>query len=145
MFDPKDRVLSIKVDHQLSNRNDGQGRHWAISNKAKSKLLRNVREAEVFGTDDKLCKLGLTFEFKVDILVTRVLGANQRLWDADSVLRGDCKQLIDSIVSLGILKDDGPKYVGHVLGTQEQFRRKRGPCVWVDFFKSDTPPTSELR
>lgn len=145
MFERKNCVLSIKIDHQLSNRNDGQGRHWGVSSKAKSKLLRNVREAEVAGYDDKLCKLGLTFEDKVDILVTRVLGANQRLWDADSVLRGDCKQLIDSIVQIGLLKDDGPKYVGHVLGTQEQFRRKRGPCVWVDFFQSEKPPTSELR
>ena len=62
---------------------------------------------------------GMVLSSPVTIIVTRVLGKGERKWDADSVLRGSCKQLIDAIVATGLLVDDGPKYVALVVGQQD--------------------------
>ena len=71
----------------------------------------------------------------VVLIITRVLGKNQRLWDSDSVLRGSAKQMIDAIVGTGLLKDDSPKHVALVIGQQDDSRRDEGPMIEVDFYQ----------
>jgi hypothetical protein len=68
----------------------------------------------------------------VDVILTRILGPRQSLWDADSVLRGNAKELMDSLVALGWFHDDGPKYIRHCDGRQDATRRDLGPCWEIE-------------
>lgn len=77
------------------------------------------------------------FDFPVEIQLTRIIGPRQRLWDADSVLRGSAKQLIDSLVAIGWFHDDGPKWITSATGVQDASQRVNGPAVMVEVFKSE--------
>ncbi len=77
------------------------------------------------------------FDFPVKITLTRILGPNQRLWDADSVLRGNAKQLIDSLVAVGWFHDDSMKYIVQVIGAQDATQRENGPAVSIEVFADD--------
>ncbi len=70
------------------------------------------------------------------MVVTRVLGKGERLWDADSVLRGNSKQMLDAIVGSKLLKDDNPKHVALVIGMQDDTRREIGPLIEVGFYET---------
>lgn len=76
------------------------------------------------------------FARKVDISVTRVLSKGMRLFDPDSILRGNCKQLLDVIVDAGILVDDSHRFVGRVLGRQDAGHRESGPAIVLTFWES---------
>lgn len=69
---------------------------------------------------------------KQRVTITRVLGKGERLWDADSVLRGNAKQLLDALVDAGYFVDDGPKYISEVTGRQDDSRRGDGPAIQVE-------------
>lgn len=139
-----DRLIAIRVNADVKNRNDGQGRHWSASSKAKSRLFAACKSAEFsrwcpedehwMPADIHQCKL--PSRSKVNIVATRVLGPKQRLWDADSILRGEFKQLLDSLVQLGIIEDDGPKYVDYVIGDQDHTRRQDGPAFELVFYRA---------
>ena len=107
---------------ELKNNNTGRGHaHWHSTKMRKSyeKELRLggfVREP---------------FSELVDITICRVLGKNQRLWDADSVLRGSAKELIDALVACGWFHDDGPQWIRHAVGIQDAERRYLGPGVVI--------------
>jgi len=73
----------------------------------------------------------------VEIQLTRIIGPRHRLWDADSVLRGSAKQLIDSLVAIGWFHDDGPKWITSATGVQDASQRVNGPAVMVEVFKSE--------
>lgn len=77
------------------------------------------------------------FDEIVDISVLRILGKGQRLWDPDSILRGNCKQLLDSVVDAKILVDDSTRWVGRILGEQCDSQRDRGPSIEISFWKHD--------
>ena len=97
----------------------------------KAKMQRAVSTA---GIDE--C-VAFPFDRKVDIIITRVLGKGQRFWDQDSVLRGNAKQLLDSLVDAGVLNDDSIKWVGRCLGSQDASRRESGPAIEVTFYEHD--------
>lgn len=68
---------------------------------------------------------------RVNLTITRILAPGQRLWDADSVLRGNAKELIDALVELGWFKDDGPRCIGVCDGRQDVTRRVEGAAVEI--------------
>ncbi len=106
---------------ELTNGNDGRGHAFWRTNKRRADIelaLQPYRRQP--------------FACCVDITLTRVLGKGQRLWDADSVLRGNAKELIDSLVAVGWFVDDGPKWIRHVDGRQDATRRKDGPCTVIE-------------
>ena len=74
---------------------------------------------------------------KVGIVFTRVLGKKQRLYDSDSILRGNVKELLDSIVDFGILGDDNNDHVLWSLGLQDKERRSEGPLTEVSFYGAE--------
>lgn len=77
------------------------------------------------------------FRQKVDIVLVRILGKRERLWDSDSILRGNAKQLLDSLVAdAGWFADDGPKYIRLVLGDQDDTRRHEGPAVEIRVYEA---------
>jgi len=131
------------IKENLSNNNQGQGRSWHKSAKDRKTMDSRVAESMIAVIDeDKLSVApfvdslaGTQLSDLVVLIITRVLGKNQRLWDSDSVLRGSAKQMIDAIVGTGLLKDDSPKHVALVIGQQDDSRREEGPMIEVDFYQ----------
>ena len=122
-------VLLIKtLPIELTNGNNGRGNKWYRSS--------NVRKA----IETKLRAMDLVrepFEFPVTISLTRILGPRQGFWDADSILRGNSKELIDALVAVGWFHDDGPKFVTGVSGWQDASQRDNGPAVVVEVRRSE--------
>lgn len=119
-------ILSVQIAYDMSNSNDGQGHAWYRT--------AAVRKAIA----DQLRRQGMQrepFEFPVRLRVTRILGPRQKLWDADSILRGSYKQLQDSLVDAGWFYDDSTKYITEVLGKQNKDNRSEGPAVLIEVFK----------
>lgn len=108
---------------QLTNRNDGRGHHWGRTSSERKRLAKAL-----VGYERE------PFEQPVALMLTRVLGKGQRLWDADSVGRGNAKELIDTLVSLGWFHDDSPKWIRPVWYRQDETRRQDGPAVVVSVF-----------
>ena len=139
-----DEMFTLVVDTPLTNRNDGQGHHWGRTNRDRKKAQKLIEECVVrvdhpteegtaIDTPFKDILGNVQLSEPVTLIVTRVLGPNQRLVDQDSLLRGNCKQLIDAIVASGLLADDKPKHVALVVGVQDDSRREQGPCTEITF------------
>lgn len=143
-FCTKNPLVRIIVGGEVSNRNYGQGHHWTKSNHAKKKMFAMCKQAKYFRWSPRqedfltasIKECSIPSRQAVNIIATRILGKGQRLWDADSILRGDFKQLMDSIVQLGILEDDGPKFVKNVLGQQDSQNRNWGPAFEIMIYEA---------
>lgn len=107
---------------ELTNGNDGRTKHFG-----QAAARRRRFEATVRLLHDHPKPVATP----VRITVTRVLGRGQRLWDADSVGRGNAKELIDAIVAVGFLPDDGPRHVTAVDYRQDATRRGDGPSTEI--------------
>ena len=90
---------------ELTNGNDGRGGKWFSSAK-----MRKQIEALLIATGHRR----EPFDGPVSLLITRVMAARQRAWDADSWQRGNLKELIDALVVVGWFFDDSPKYITEV-------------------------------
>jgi hypothetical protein len=118
-------VLSVVSGVQLHNKNDGQGGSWHRSAQDKKNILErltfeNLRRDVPFGP----CML----------LITRILGHEQRLWDYDSIGRGSAKQLVDSLVNLGWFPDDSPRHIRGVMYDQDASNKDCGPSTKIDVY-----------
>ena len=60
------------------------------------------------------------------------MGKGERLWDADSVLRGNAKQLIDALADAGYFHNDGPKWITEAIGRQDAGQRQNGPAILIE-------------
>jgi len=94
---------SAELPIVLTNGNDGRGGRWFSSAK-----MRKDIEALLRVSGHARSK---PFAGKVSLMVTRILGAGQREWDADSYQRGNLKELIDALVVVGWFVDDSTKYI----------------------------------
>jgi len=127
-----DPIYVATIPFDLSNNNDGQGRAWYRTAAVKKAIT------------DQLARQGMhrePFEFPVRVVLTRILGPKQKLWDADSVLRGSSKQLFDGLVDAGWFVDDGPNYITEVDGRQDKTKRSEGPAVLIEIFKDGNDDT----
>ena len=134
----------VRIFRELNNGNNGQTKHWSGSHKERQAWRRAVDTCEVETADGQVMSL---FEFKethlphlnnakVGLIITRVLGPRQRLWDPDSILRGNAKQLIDTLVEADIMEDDNAGVVEFVLPLQcDKWKKtlERGYTL-VDFY-----------
>lgn len=126
-------LRTITLPIEITNDNEGRTKHWTKAANRKhlyAKILRIMG-----GKVEPL-------EQPVVISITRILGAGQRLWDADSIGRGSVKELIDSFVACRWLHDDGPKWVSEVTYRQNATDRKAGPAVKVEFYACKPQRTS---
>lgn len=123
----KQILISEALPIELSNGNDGRGGRWFSSAK-----LRKEIEATLIDLGHQR----RPFDFPVEIHITRILGPRQQLWDADSKLRGNAKELIDALVAVGWFLDDGPKYVTDVTASQDKTQRENGPSIIVTVSKA---------
>lgn len=143
MINTSDELFELTVNMPLSNQNVGRSRHWSSAAKVKDKWIKALRTADVLTDSGVHLDLhtfladvlrGKPIAQKVGIVTTRVLGKGMRLWDFDSIGRGDCKEAIDSIVKYGILTDDSPKHVAWWFGQQDDTQRSDGPFTVFTFF-----------
>lgn len=138
------RILTISIDAELKNQNSGQTRHWSTAHREKKIMTTGLLSGRILYPGDGNLKFGVfckeimphAFDARIDITVKRILGKGQRLFDPDSILRGNCKQLIDAVVDSGILTDDSSKHIGRVLGMQDASQRDRGPAIEITFWES---------
>lgn len=116
------RAAILALPIELTNGNDGRTKHfWQAAARRKQYeaiiTLMRPRPRPI----PTPCR----------ITITRVLGKGQRLFDADSLGRGNAKELIDAIVAAGFLPDDGPRHVTEVTYRQDATRRRDGPSTEV--------------
>ena len=137
-------IGTIHLPMKLKNNNQGQGHHWSGSHRERRAASEAVAKAEYRYTMDGHTTIGCTLlEWlsgphtsygKLGIIVWRVLGPRERLWDADSVLRGNYKQIQDALIEAGLAEDDSPKYIDWVLGRQDKERRDEGSSVEIELY-----------
>lgn len=107
------------VNIKPSNRNAGRGFSYHGTAKERDQIEAYLR---AYGLTRK------PFNHRVDVVLVRIIGPGKRRWDADSVLRGNAKELMDSLVACGWFHDDGPAWIRHVDGRQDDKRRAEGPA-----------------
>ena len=117
-------LIAINLPIKLENDNNGQGHGWKRTAKRRESIESELRAAG---------HIRVPFEFKVRLVVMRVLGKRQKLWDDDSVLRGSAKQLIDSLVACGWFVDDSVKWL-KVEQTQWVPQIREKPSVTIQVF-----------
>jgi len=116
-------LFDVWLPLELTNRNDGRGHSWHRTASERKKIER------------LLIAEGLQrspFETPVTVRITRILGKGQRLWDPDSGLRGNAKELIDSLVAAGWFHDDSAKWITEVRFFQCATDRELGPAVRIE-------------
>ena len=118
------RQITLKID--LDNGNAGRSGTYFKSN-SRRKLYESLLRVGKYVTK-------YPYTRPMRLRITRILGPKQRLWDADSVLRGSVKELIDSLVAVGWFKDDGPECISLVVGQQNKSQRHNGPAVMIEVF-----------
>lgn len=136
----------IEIPMKLKNNNQGQGRHWSGSHKERAVASQAVAEARVWqpSTSESRSWVSLPEWLselerfmvgqKLGLVVWRILGKRERLWDADSVLRGNFKQIQDALIEAGLAEDDSPKYIEWVLGRQDDSIRDQGSKVLIEVY-----------
>ena len=111
---------------ELTNRNDGQGHHW--SRTQRDKIALRIALAP-FKREP--------FPFRVDVTLTRILGKGQRLFDPDSIGRGNAKQIIDTLTDLGWWLDDNARHIRHFDYRQDDTQRVNGPAVLIEVTEAE--------
>lgn len=115
--------LCVVLPIELTNGNEGRSKHWGSAAKRRKSI------AEVIVATVKVRPV----ETPTRLTITRILGKGERLYDADSLGRGNAKELIDALVAVGFLPDDGPRHVVECRFVQDASRRASGPAVEVRF------------
>lgn len=113
---------------QLTNGNDGRGSRWFKSANVRKSIESTLRAKKLVRTP---------FSVPVALIVTRILGKGQRLWDVSSCGRGNWKEIEDALVACGWFKDDGPKYITDIRFQQNDWSRDIGPTTLVEVYQSE--------
>lgn len=114
--------MTLILPIELTNGNEGRKKHWGSAARRRRQYEATI--GLLYGRPKLIAS-------PVKLTITRVLGKNQRLFDPDSLGRGNAKELIDAIVAVGILPDDGPRHVLGVEYRQDATRRGEGPSIEV--------------
>lgn len=127
MIGISDVLVDVTFPIELTNGNDGRGNKFFRSDRVRKNLESTIR---ILGHQRE------PFGFPVSIRIVRILGPGQKLWDADSILRGNSKELIDSLVALGWFHNDDQRWVTLVVGEQDSRNRVNGPATRIIVEKS---------
>lgn len=116
------QAITLTLPIELTNGNEGRKKHWAPAAERRREYERIISLKYPRPTPAPTpCR----------ITITRVLGPKQSKFDADSLGRGNAKELIDAIVATGFLPDDGPRHVHEVTYRQDATRRSSGPSTEI--------------
>ena len=113
---------AVTLPIELTNGNDGRTQKWFNS----AKRRREYEQLLIFTGHNRK-----PFPMPVGLVVVRILGKGQRLWDADSGLRGSWKEIQDALVAVGWFVDDSARYIEWVQFSQDKTQRDDGPAVRV--------------
>lgn len=116
-----EQLLPVKLDNQ----NQHQSRDWRAAVNRRKKYERLFRYLKL---------IRKPFKFPVTVVVTRILGPNERLYDYSSLGRGNYKEIEDSLVSCGWFKDDSAKWIVETRFKQDDSQRKNGPKVLIQVY-----------
>lgn len=139
-----DKLFTLVIPKELKNGNTGRTKHFSAAHREKQQWLSAIPQGRVVTAQGVEMTLGQFYHEvlledvlaqRVGLVIERVLGKRQRLWDHDSTLRG-AKELVDSLVTYGILEDDNAKHVAWCFGVQDADDKETGPYVRVHFFES---------
>lgn len=139
-----DKLFTLTLQKELKNGNTGRTKHFSAAHREKQQWLAAIPQGRVITPQGIEMSLGQFYHEvlledvlaqPVGLVIERVLGKRQRLWDHDSTLRG-AKELVDSLVTYGILQDDNAKHVAWCLGVQDADDKENGPYVRIHFFES---------
>jgi len=114
---------AITLPIELTNGNDGRGSKWFSSAKVRKDIEAILRFSGFARREP--------FPAGITLTLTRVVGPKGKLWDSDSIGRGNAKELLDALVAVGWFVDDSPKWIVETRYKQV-IDRKRGPCVDVE-------------
>jgi len=120
-------LLEEKLPIKLTNGNDGQGHNWMRTQGYRKKYASLLQYRKL---------IRKPFKFPVQLVVVRILGPREKLWDYSNIARGSYKQLEDSLVACGWFKDDSPKYIKHVDFEQDASQRQNGPAVIIKVYST---------
>ena len=120
----------VRVPIVWKNYNDGQSRTWHPSAKSRNEIEYTLSACGH--------RMEQPFDEPVVLRITRVLGYKQSKWDSDSGLRGNAKQLIDSLVACGWFHDDSCKYITETRFTQfEPTVREALSTTIIEVFRAE--------
>lgn len=115
---------SVVLPIELTNNNQHQSRHWSAAAKRREKYQQTM------------LAMGLLLpeapDYPQKVTITRILGRKQSFYDADSLGRGNSKEIIDTLTAMRWWKDDGPKWITQVDFRQDASRRSEGPATMVE-------------
>ena len=125
---------SQELPFALTNGNEGRSKHFGASAKFRRECEATLRMLPGYVREP--------FAEPVRVVVTRVLGRGERKWDSSSILRGNYKEIEDSLCSpaIGWFVDDSPKWIVETVGRQDAGRRDEGPVVLVEVFRAEPLP-----
>ena len=117
-------LKSITLPIRLTNGNGGRGNSFWRTDAERRRLEATLRT------------LGHVYEpldYPVELRVTRLIGPRERLWDHSSGLRGNWKELEDSLVACGWFHDDGPEWIAGISFAQRKNDRRES-AVLIEMF-----------
>lgn len=122
-LDQGDCMLRVQLPIRLTNNNGGRSGTFYNSHAFR-------KECEI-----QLKAWGLVrvpFDQQVEVTVIRVLGPRERLWDSSSLLRGNWKEIEDSLVAIGWFHDDNAEWIRRTTPEQLTTARDAGPSIIVE-------------
>ena len=120
-------IHSQRFEIELTNGNDGRSKTWFKPAKERIRIERYL----------SLCGFSRSpFDIPVRVVVTRILGPRQSLWDSSSGLRGNYKEIEDALVAVGWFHDDNPQWITETVFRQDASDRKNGPAILIEVYES---------
>lgn len=121
-------ILDFTIDFELTNGN-GAGKRKNRRQNTKQEACIEIKR--VLGRVPPKIR-----GYRVVLRIDRILGPRQVLWDSGNILAGNAKQLIDALVSVGIISDDSNKYLAEpVLSGQIHDNRELGPGTRIRIWR----------
>ena len=107
----------------LTNGNDGRNKRWFSSAKIRTQIEYMLRLGGHSRPEP--------FNEPIVLRITRVLARAQKLWDSDSIGRGNAKELVDSLVACNWFRDDSAAYITETRFAQfiPSVREKMGSTI----------------
>jgi hypothetical protein len=131
--------FTIQIYRELNNGNVGRSKHWSSAHRERQAWRKSLDSAVVIMPDGVTSAfyshIAAPPSYQQGLIVRRVLGAKQKFYDADSVLRGNAKECIDGLIEAGLARDDNMKFIPWVMGDQDADRREIGPFTEIEVWK----------
>lgn len=120
---PLERPIHVWLNANVRSLNEFSGRHSRIRSRERARIAAMLAD-----------ELGHAIyqppDYRQLITITRVLGKGQREFDVDNLAGGTLKHLIDALTTIGMWRDDSPRWLARRY-LQDASRRFEGPGVQI--------------